>query len=148
MAYPCTGIDIVGAEGGADHLLDHVDFFVGATRGGDAADGIDAMLGLDRVEPVSGKADRLVPLHRAPLIFDTVADQGGGDAVLMLGIAPGKTAFHAGVPFVRTTLLVGHHAHHLVTAQLGGKRAAHAAIGAGGFHLAAGHAKIDHALLL
>ena len=148
MAHPCTGIDIVGAKRRADHLLHHVNFFVGAARRGDAANGIHAVLGLNRIEPVGGEANRLVPLHWAPLVINAVANQRRGDAVLMLGIAPGKTAFDAGVAFIRATLLVGHHAHHLVTAQLGGKRAAHAAIGAGGFHLTAGHAKIDHALLL
>ena len=103
---------------------------------------------LNRLQFIGGKADRLVPLHRAPLIFNAVADQRCGHAVLMLGITPGKAALHTGVTFVRAPLLVGHHAHDFVAAQLGSKRTTHAAIGAGGFDLAARHAEIDHALLL
>ena len=50
MANARASIDIVVAEGGADHLLHGIDFFIGAARRGDAADRAAAMFRLDLPE--------------------------------------------------------------------------------------------------
>ena len=127
-----AGVDVVVAEGGADHLLHDVDFLVGAARRGDAADGAAAVLLLDRLEARGGIADRLVPGHLAPRIGDPLADHRLGDAVLVGGVAPGEAALDAGMALVGAAVLVGHHADDLVALHLGLEGAADAAIGAGG----------------
>ena len=48
MADARAGVDVVVAEAGAHQLLHEEGFFVGAARGGDAADGVAAVLGLER----------------------------------------------------------------------------------------------------
>ena len=74
MADAGAGIDVVVAEGGANHALHDVDFLVGRARGGDAADGAAAVLGLHRLEAVGGELDGLIPRHDAPRIGDVLAD--------------------------------------------------------------------------
>ena len=44
MANARAGVDIVVVEGGADHLLHHIDFLIGAARRGDAADRADGRI--------------------------------------------------------------------------------------------------------
>ena len=50
MADARAGVDVVVAEAGAHELLHEVGFLVRAARGGDAADGVAAVLGLDALE--------------------------------------------------------------------------------------------------
>jgi hypothetical protein len=67
---------------------------------------------------------------------------------LWLGIAPGEAALDAAVAPVRLAVLVGNHAHQLVTAHFRLERAADAAIGTGGDHGMLRLADLDHALFL
>ena len=54
MANAGAGVDVVVAERCTYELLYQIDFFVGTARGGDAADGIFAVLGLDAAEFARG----------------------------------------------------------------------------------------------
>ena len=56
-----AGIDVVVAEAGADQLLHQIGFFVGAARGGDAADGVAAVLRLDALEFGRRESEGFVP---------------------------------------------------------------------------------------
>ncbi len=146
MADARAGIDIVVVESGAHHLLHHIDFLVGAARGGDAADGAAAMLGLQGLEAPRRILDRLVPGNLRPRISDLLADHRFRHAILVGGIAPGKAALHAGVALIGAAVLVGNHAHHVIALHLGLEGAAHTAIGAGGDHRVFGLALGDHRL--
>ena len=64
------------------------------------------------------------------------------------GVAEGEAALDAGVALVGAAVLVRHHPHDLVAAQLGLERAADAAVRAGGEHRAGRHAQLDDGLLL
>ena len=143
-----TGIDIVVAEGRADQLLHQIGFLVGAARRGDAANRVPAMLGLDAAELAGRMAYRLLPAHFAPGVGDLGADHGLGDAVLVRGIAPGKTPLDAGMAFVGLAVLPGHHAHHLLALHLGLEAAAHAAVGASRDLAVLALPQLDHGLFL
>ena len=71
-------------------------------------------------------------MYFAPGIGDVLADHRLEDALLVGGVAPGKTALDAGMAAIGLAVLVGHHAHHFLAAHLGLEGAADAAIGAGG----------------
>ena len=134
MAYARAGVGVVVAESGTNHLLDDVDFLVGAARGRDATDGVLAVFGLDGLEAVRRESDRLVPADLAPRIGDLVPHHRRSLTILMRGIAEGKAALDAGVALVGPTVLVRNHADHLVAVHLGLEATAHATIGAGGEH--------------
>ena len=148
MADAGAGVDVVVAEGGADHFLDDVDFFIGAARRTDAADGATAVFGLDRLEPVGGKADRLVPGDDAPRIGDLVADHRGRDTVVMGGVAEGEAPLDAGMPGIGAAILGRDHADQFVALEFGGERATDAAIGAGGVDGAGRHTVNDDGFFL
>ena len=131
MADARAGIDVVVAEGGADHFLDEEGFLVRAARRGKAANGIAAVLGLDALEFGGRIADGFLPAHLAPGLLDGAADHRLEDAVLVGGVTQGEAAFHAGMPAIGLAVLVGHHAHEFVATHLGLERASDAAIGAG-----------------
>src|SRR5512143_990539 len=61
MSVACTVIDIVRADPRADEFLEEVVFLIGASRGGEPADGIGAVLLLDGTQLLGNKAERLVP---------------------------------------------------------------------------------------
>ena len=147
MADAGAGVDVVVLEGGADHLLHHEDFLVGAARGGDAADRGAAILLLDRLEARGGVADRLIPGHFLPRIGDPFTDHRLQLTVLVGGVTPGEAALDAGVALIGAAILVRHHADDLVALHLGLEGAAHAAIGAGGDDGVFRLAHLDHALL-
>ena len=86
------------------------------------------------LQPICGVGDGLVPAHHPPRVRDGLADHGGEHTLLVRRVAPGEAALHARVALVRATVLVGHHAHDLVAAQLGLERAADPAVGAGREH--------------
>src|SRR6185369_7193569 len=111
MADARTGIDIVVAEGRADHLLHHVDFFVGAARAGDTANRAYAVFLLDALELGRRVGDRLVPRHFAPRVVDRLADHRLGDAFLVRRIAPRNPALDAGMTVIGLPILVRRHAH-------------------------------------
>src|SRR5437762_2312970 len=67
-------IDVVVAEGGADHFLDDVDLLIGAARRADAANGAAAILLLDCLELAGRKADGLIPTDFAPGVGDPLPD--------------------------------------------------------------------------
>ncbi len=127
-----AGVDVVRAEGRAHELLHQERFLVGAAGRRDAADGLASVLGLDAAELGRGVTERLVPADGLPRIGDLLADHRRGDAIRMRGVAVGEPALDAGVATVRLAVAARHHAHHLLTLDLGFERAADAAIGTGG----------------
>ena len=147
MADARAGVDIVVAEGRADHLLHHEGLFVGAARRGDAADRALAVFRLDALELGRRVLDRLVPGHFAPRVLDRGADHRLGDALFVRRITPGEAALHAGMAVIGLAVLVRRHAHDAVALKLGLEGAADAAIGAGGDHRALRRAVLDDGLL-
>src|SRR5690606_34724527 len=143
-----AGIDVVGAEAGADQLLHEEGFLVGAAARGDTAEGAGAVLGLDLVQLVGGVGERLVPADFAPRLVDGLADHRVEDAVLVVRIAVGEAALDARVAAVGLAVLPRDHANELLTAHLGAEGASHAAIGAGGDDRPLGKADRLDALLL
>src|SRR5690606_20367615 len=129
-------------------LLDEIGLLVGAARRGDDAHGLATVPFLDRLQPVCGEADCLVPAYLAPRLVDRLADHRAQDAVLVGRIAPGETALHAGMAAVRLAPLVGLHADEFIAAQFGLERAADPAIGAGGDDAPLGQAHLGHGFLL
>src|SRR5262249_42324344 len=87
MAHAGAGIDVVRAERGANELLHEVRLFVRAAGGRDAADRELAVLRLDTLELARGVVDRLVPARLTPGIVNRLADERGGDAILVCGVA-------------------------------------------------------------
>ena len=65
-----AGVHVVVAEAAADQLLDEVGFFGRAARGGQAAQGVLAVLLLDALELGGDAADGLFPAHLTPRIGD------------------------------------------------------------------------------
>src|SRR5262249_7115331 len=122
-----------------------------AARGGDAADGIAPVLGLDAPQLARRIADGLLPGDLAPLVADALPDHRLGDAVLVRRVAPGEASLDARVAVVRLAVAVRHHAHDLdvraLPAQLGLEAAADAAVGAGSAHRALGDSEADDRLL-
>src|SRR4051794_21799772 len=118
MADARAGVDIVVAEHVAHELLYDVSLLVGATRRGDAADGAGPILLLEASEFGSGVGERLFPSHFAPGIGDLLANHGIEDAVLVVRIAPGEAALHAGMTVVRLAVFPRHHAHDLIALHL------------------------------
>ena len=131
MADAGAGIDVVVAKTAADQFLHQIGFFIGAAGGGDAADGVAAILLLNALELRRGKIERLVPRHLAPGIGDVLADHRLEDALLVGGVAPGEAALDAGMAAIGLAVLVGNHAHDFLAAHLRLEGAADAAIGAG-----------------
>src|SRR5580698_6834884 len=105
MANARASIHIVIAERRADHLLYQVGFFVGAARRGDAADGIPPVLGLDALELAGRVINGLVPGDFAPRVRDLGAYHGFRNAILVSGITPRESAFHARMAVVRFAVL-------------------------------------------
>ena len=148
MAHPRAGIDIVVAEGRAHELLHQEGLFVGAARGGDAADGAPAIFRLDALELRGRVVDRLFPGHFAPRIGDLRPDHRLQHAVAVGGVAVGEAALDAGMAAIGLAVLVGQHAHDLVAAHLGLEGAADAAIGARRDHRVLGRPDLDHRFLV
>src|SRR5262249_35084807 len=92
MADARAGVDIVVAEGSADHLLNEVRFLIRAARGGDTSNAAAAIFGLDALEFGRRVIDRLVPRDLFPGLGNGLADHRLGDAFFVCGIAPGKAA--------------------------------------------------------
>ena len=128
----CTSIHIVVAKSGTDKFLHKEGLFVRATRRGNTPDRIRTIFRLNPLELGGRVGDRLFPVHFAPRVGNFSTDHRFGDAILMRGITPGKTSLHAGVAMIRLTILVRHHAHHVLTAHLCLEGAANTAIGASG----------------
>ena len=148
MADPRTGIGIVVQEHAARQFLHKEGFLVGAAAGGDDADGPAAIGFLQAAHLGGGEAQRLVPADLFPGLVNRVADHRVQDAVLVGGIAIGKVTLHAGMTPIRLAVLVGHHAHQVVTVELRLEGTAHPAIGAGGHDRAFGRAEFNNGFLL
>ena len=101
------------------------------------------MFGLDTFELRGRMVERFVPADLLPRIGDLGADHGLGDTVLVGGVAPSKTTFHARVAFIGLAIFPRHHAHHGVALHLGFEAAADTAIGAGGDKTVLGLAKLN-----
>src|SRR5262245_10637213 len=95
MANARTRIHVVHAEAGANELLHQEGFLVGATRGGDAAYGVLAVLDLDALELGGDASDRLLPRRLAPWVGDLAAHHRLQDALLVSGVAPRESALDA-----------------------------------------------------
>jgi hypothetical protein len=106
VAHTGARVDVVVAERGADHLLHHEHFFVGAARRRDAADGADTVASLDVLQPGGGEVDGFLPRDHLPLVGDGLADHRVQLTIGVAGVAPGETALHARVAFVGATALV------------------------------------------
>src|SRR4029453_16429215 len=74
MADARAGVDVVREQCRAHQLLDEVGLLVRAARGGDAADGVAAVLLLDATELPRRVRKRLLPANLAPGIGDLRAD--------------------------------------------------------------------------
>jgi hypothetical protein len=146
MANAGAGIDVVIAERGAHQLLDEIGFLVGASRGRDATDRPAAVFGLNALELGCGIGERLVPRDLLPRIRDAPANHRALDAIGMRGIAPRETALDARMSVVGEAVLVGHHPHNLVAANLGLEGTAHAAIAAGSDYGSIGAALFEQRL--
>ena len=146
MADARASIDIVVAEAAADQLLDEIGLFIGAARGGDAADGARAMRRLNALELGGRVADRLLPGHFAPGLADLGADHRLQNAVAVGGVAPGEAALDAGMAVIGLAVLVGNHADHFFAAHLRLEGAADAAIGACRHRRMFGQADLDDGL--
>ena len=131
MAHARAGVDVVVAEAGAHELLHEVGLLVGAARGGDAADGVAAVLGLNALQLGGRIGDRLLPGDLAPGVGDLLADHRLQDAVRVGRIADREAPLDAGVAVIGVAVEVRHHAHDFLALHLGAERAADAAIGAG-----------------
>ena len=147
MTDACAGVDVVVAEHRTHHLLDEEGLLVGAARGGHRADRVLAVLRLQAAELGGDASDGLVPGGLAPRVGDPLADERRQHAVRVGGIAPGEASLDAGVAAIGLAVVVRHHAHDLVAADLRLEGAADAAVGAGGEHRALGLADLDDALL-
>src|SRR5262249_37666050 len=100
----------------------------GAARGGDAADRVAPVLGLDAFQLARGVADGFVPAHFLPGVGDLGADHGFHDPIGVSRVADCESALHARLPVVRMPVLVRYHAHDFLALHLGPERAADAAI--------------------
>jgi hypothetical protein len=87
---------------------------------------------LDARDLAGGVIDRLFPRDFLPRILDALADHRGRDAILVRGIAPSEAALDAGVTMVGAAFLARHHADDFFALHLSVKRAADAAVSAGG----------------
>ena len=143
---PRARIDVVVAEAGAHQFLHQEGFFVGAARRGDAADGADAVFGLDAPELRRRMGDRFLPAHHLPGIGGGLPDHRIENAFLVVGVAPRETALDAGMAVIGRAAFVRHHANQLVALHFRLERTADAAIGAGGDHRTIGLALLDDRL--
>lgn len=143
-----TGVDVVVAERGADHLLDDVHLLVRAPRRGDRADRARPVRVLQSPHPARDGGDGLVPLDLTPWVRDLLAHHGLEDAVGVRGVAEGEAALDARVALIGAAVLVRHHADEFVAPQFGLEGAADAAVRTGGEDRAGGHAEVDDRLLL
>src|SRR6185437_11319585 len=139
-----AGVDIVVAEARTDQLLHQIGLFIGATGGGDAADGVAAVFLLDALELGGGEIEGFVPGDFAPGVLDSLADHRLEDTFLVGGVAPGEAALDAGMAAIGLAVLVGNHAHDFLAAHFRLEGAADAAIGAGGNDRMFGLADLDH----
>ena len=98
---------------------------------------------LDILEAARGMGNGFLPGNLRPRISDLRADHRLGDAILVRGIAPGKTALDAGVALVGTAILVRHHADNIIALHFSFEGATHTAIGARCDHRMLGLAFFD-----
>ena len=106
------------------------------------------MFGLDTLELRGCVVDGFVPAHFLPRIGDLGADHRLGDAVLVGGVAPRKTTFHARVTFVGLAIFPRHHANHGVALHFGFEAATHTAVSAGGDQAVLGLAEFNDGFFL
>ena len=143
MAEPRAVIDIVGAEAGADQLLEQIGLFVRAFRRTEAGETLRALLLADLQEALRGLVERLVPGRFAEMrprigridefVRDfrhaLLADHRLGDALRIVHVVEAEAALHAQPVLVRRTVLAGD-VEQLVVLDIVGELAADAAIGA------------------
>ena len=113
MANAGAGVDVVVAEGRSDEFLDQIRLLIRAAGRSDATNRATTVLFLNAPEFASGVGERFLPRYHTPRVRDLGPDHGMLESIRMGGVAPGKTAFDAGVPVVGLPILVRNHAHHL-----------------------------------
>src|SRR5690606_776520 len=113
---------------GANQLLHQIGLFVGAARGGDTAHGVTTVLILNATELGGGVVESLLPGHFLPGVGDLLANHGGQDSILVRGVTPGETTFHAGVATIGLAVFPGRHANDLVALHFGLEATTHAAV--------------------
>src|SRR5690606_27359585 len=141
-----TGVHVTGTKGGTNQLFHQNGCFVGATRGGDAAHRVTTVLILNATELGGSVIDGLVPRHFLPGVRNALAYHGAQDTVLVRGVTPGETTFHAGVATVGLAVFPGCHANDFVALHLGLEAATDTAIGAGGDDGVLGLTQVDNRL--
>ena len=156
VAEPRAVVDIVGAEAGANQLLEQISLFVRAFGRAEAGERARAVTVADFHQALGGAVERLLPGRRAemrPRIGRIDQIVGGlGDAVLadhrlrqalrIADIVEAEAALHAQAILVGRTVAAGDR-DQLVVLDLIGELAADAAIRADAVHLAVGEFGAD-----
>jgi hypothetical protein len=120
-------VDVVGAEGGAEGLLEEVVLLVGAAARADRAHGARTVAIDDGAEARGDEAERLVPARLAPAaVF--AAQERRGDAIARAPVRMREAPLHAGVAAVGRSFERGVDRHDGATAHVHVERAAHAAV--------------------
>src|SRR5690606_7122080 len=148
VADTCACIYIVVAKCSAHHLLHEVSFLVGTTGRGDSTHRADTIFLLDAANLRCSIFNGFFPADLLPGVVDGLAYHGGGDAVLVSGIAKRETPLDTGMTFVGLTVLPRNHAHDLVTLHFSLETAANSAIGASGDHCVFGLPQLNDRFFL
>src|SRR5208282_1261423 len=135
--------DVVVAERGAHQFLHEESFLVGATRGRNPADGAAPVRLLDAFEFRRGVFDCVAPRNLAPWLIDRFANHRARDAIRMGRVAPREAALDARMAVIGVAVGIGNHPRDQVALHLGPKRAADAAVAAGGDDAVFGLAEFD-----
>src|SRR5690606_37435617 len=89
----------------------------------------------------------LLPGHFLPGVGDLLANHGVQDSILVRGVTPGETTFHAGVATIGLAVFPGRHANDLVALHFGLEATTHAAVSAGGDDGVFGLTQVDYRFL-
>jgi len=93
VAQTCAVVDIVGADGGAHHLLEDVVVLIGAACAAETGKSIRAALGLDGLDLVGNVADSFIPRDLGKLAI--LADKGPLETVTVVDELVGELALDA-----------------------------------------------------
>lgn len=133
VAYPCAGVNVVGADDRADEFLHQVVLFVGATRGRDARDGVGAVLRADNSQFVGDKIVGLLP--GGGLERPVAANERGTDPVRMFVERESEAALQTRMPLVDFRTVRRLYGFDLSAGNRDLQVAADTAVGANGLYL-------------
>ena len=108
VAEPGLGVDVAGADGAAQELLEEVALFVGDPRRSDPGNGGGAVAGDDLLEPLGGKGHRLVPVGLGP-VHQRYGEPPGG-----VQVAIAETAVDAEIAVVVGGVVAGDPLHAVI----------------------------------